>query len=102
MKQTKHKHIVSIWHRPPKGVRAGNSPVWKPKFTEEERQKIYEDLVKSEKENKEWEEKNKERLAELDKKIAEEKDAKRQERIRWKKLKDYWRKHPEAFKNKED
>ena len=30
MKQTKHKHIVSIWHRPPKGIRAGNSPVWKP------------------------------------------------------------------------
>ena len=29
MKQTKHKHCTSIWHNMPKGVRAGNSPVWK-------------------------------------------------------------------------
>ena len=31
MKQTKHKHCTSIWHHAKKGVRAGNSPVWKPR-----------------------------------------------------------------------
>jgi len=28
MKQIKHKHCTSIWHRMPRGIRAGNSPVW--------------------------------------------------------------------------
>ena len=31
MKQRKHKYCTSIWAHPKKGVRAGNSPVWKPK-----------------------------------------------------------------------
>jgi len=50
MKQTKHKHIVSIWHRPPKGVRAGNSPVWKDEqleFNEEEASENISKIIKS-------------------------------------------------------
>ena len=50
MKQTKHKYCTSIWHRMPKGVRAGNSPVWqgkKPSKEEIERAEAIEKIERA-------------------------------------------------------